>query len=78
MVLSLRQLIYEIGSLKAETPGGYEWSMTQNAPQGTTYYIRHLNKDKCMGLLLSVPTRGGGPGAGGRVGVGDGLWGHLA
>lgn len=27
-----------------------------------------------MGLLLSVPTRGGGPGAWGRVGQGDGLW----
>lgn len=34
MVLSLGQLIYEMGSLKAETPGGYEWSMTQNAPRG--------------------------------------------
>lgn len=78
MVPSLLQLIYEMGSLKADTLGGYESSMTQNVLRGTMCYIRHLNKGKCIRLLLAVPTGTGGPGSRGRVGEGYGLWGHMA
>lgn len=51
MVLSLHELIYEMGSLNPDTLGGSESSMTQNTLRGAMCYISYLKKSKCTGLL---------------------------